>query len=60
VHIIHGRQDPDVPWQHTQALAAHLSGGWTRVTWVPDGEHRLSRPEDIAQLLGIVAGLAEP
>jgi pimeloyl-ACP methyl ester carboxylesterase len=62
VHIIHGRQDPDVPWQHTQALAAHLSGGWTRVTWVPDGEHRLSRPEDIALLLATIAGVvqAEP
>ena len=59
VHVIHGQQDPDVPWQHTLDLAAHLSGGWTRVTTVPDGEHRLSRPEDIAMLLGIIAGLLE-
>jgi pimeloyl-ACP methyl ester carboxylesterase len=59
VHILHGLQDPDVPWEHTLDLAAHLSGDWTRVTAVPDGEHRLSRPEDIALLLGIIAGLAE-
>ena len=59
VHIIHGQQDPDVPWQHTLALAAHLSGAWTRVTAVPDGEHRLSRPADIALLLGIVGGVVD-
>jgi hypothetical protein len=38
---------------------AHLSGDWTRVSAVPDGEHRLSRPEDIALLLGIIGGLVE-
>jgi pimeloyl-ACP methyl ester carboxylesterase len=59
VHIIHGQQDPDVPWQHTLTLTAHLSGGWTRVTPVPDGEHRLSRPADIALLLSIVGGVVE-
>ena len=59
VHIVHGLQDPDVPWEHTLDLVAHLSGDWTRVTAVPDGEHRLSRPEDIALLLEIVAGVAE-
>lgn len=59
VHIVHGLQDPDVPWEHTLDLAAHLSGDWTRVAAVPDGEHRLSRPEDIALLLGIVGGLLD-
>jgi pimeloyl-ACP methyl ester carboxylesterase len=57
VHIIHGLQDPDVPWEHTLDLVAHLSGDWTRVSAVPDGEHRLSRPEDIALLLDVVGGL---
>ena len=59
VHILHGLQDPDVPWEHTLDLVAHLSGDWTRVTAVPDGEHRLSRPEDIALLLDIVGGLVK-
>jgi pimeloyl-ACP methyl ester carboxylesterase len=57
VHILHGLQDPDVPWEHTLDLVAHLSGDWTRVSAVPDGEHRLSRPEDIAMLLDIVGGM---
>jgi pimeloyl-ACP methyl ester carboxylesterase len=59
VHIIHGLQDPDVPWEHSLDLVAHLSGDWTRVAAVPDGEHRLSRPEDLALLLDIVGGLVD-
>ena len=59
VHIIHGLQDPDVPWEHTLDLVAHLSGDWARVSAVPDGEHRLSRPEDLALLLDVVGGLVK-
>jgi pimeloyl-ACP methyl ester carboxylesterase len=59
VHILHGLQDPDVPWEHTLDLVAHLSGDWARVSAVPDGEHRLSRPQDLALLLDIVAGLVK-
>jgi pimeloyl-ACP methyl ester carboxylesterase len=57
VHILHGLLDPDVPWEHTLDLVALLSGDWTRVTAVPDGEHRLSRPEDIATLLEMIGEL---
>lgn len=54
IHIIHGLLDPDVPWEHTLDLVAHLTGDWTHVAAVPDGEHRLSRPEDIALMLDVV------
>lgn len=54
VHILHGLQDPDVPWEHTLDLVAHLSGDWTRVSAVPDGDHRLSRPEDLALLRSVI------
>lgn len=54
IHILHGLQDPDVPWEHTLDLVAHLTGDWTRVSAVPDGEHRLSRPQDIELLLDII------
>jgi pimeloyl-ACP methyl ester carboxylesterase len=50
VHIMHGLLDPDVPWEHTLDLVAELYGDWTHVEAVPDGEHRLSRPEDLAIL----------
>ena len=59
VHILHGLQDPDVPWEHTLDLVAHLTGDWTRVSAVPDGEHRLSRPEDIALLLDVIREVSD-
>jgi hypothetical protein len=48
-----------VPWEYTLDLVAHLSGDWTRVSAVPDGEHRLSRPQDLALLLDIIARLVQ-
>ena len=59
VHILHGLQDPDVPWEHTLDLVAHLTGDWVRVSAVPDGEHRLSRPEDIALLIDVVRDISD-
>jgi dipeptidyl aminopeptidase/acylaminoacyl peptidase len=59
VHILHGLQDPDVPWEHTLDLVAHLTGDWVRVIAIPDGGHRLSRPEDIALLLEVVGEVVE-
>jgi pimeloyl-ACP methyl ester carboxylesterase len=50
VYILHGLLDPDVPWEHTLDLVAHLTGDWTHVDAIPDGEHRLSRPEDLERL----------
>ena len=58
VHILHGLQDPDVPWEHTLDLVAHLDRDWTRVTAVPDGDHRLSRPEDLELLIKSVTNAA--
>jgi pimeloyl-ACP methyl ester carboxylesterase len=57
VHILHGLLDPDVPWEHTLELDSVLTGNRVIVEAVPDGEHRLSRPEDIALLLRMVERL---
>jgi pimeloyl-ACP methyl ester carboxylesterase len=57
VRIMHGLLDPDVPWEHTLDLESFLDGDWTRVTAIPDGEHRLSRPEDLAELFQIIDAL---
>ena len=58
MHILHGLQDPDVPWEHTLDLVAHLEGDWTLVHAVPDGDHRLSRPEDIRLLLETIGAVS--
>jgi pimeloyl-ACP methyl ester carboxylesterase len=59
VHIIHGLLDPDVPWQHTLDLVNFLDGDHAKVSAVPDGEHRLSRPEDLSLIFDIIGGLVE-
>lgn len=58
VHILHGKEDPDVPWQHGQALMTLLAHDDVRFTLVPDGDHRLSRPQDIALLIRIIEEMA--
>ncbi|MFY0612949.1 MAG: alpha/beta hydrolase [Hyphomicrobiaceae bacterium] len=55
VEIIHGRLDPDVPFAHSERLAASLTATRVTLTEVPDGEHRLSRPEDLELLFTRIA-----
>ena len=57
VHILQGMQDPDVPWQHAMKLAEFLPMENVTMTLIKDGDHRLSRSEDIALLLRTVEGL---
>lgn len=54
VHLIHGQEDPDVPWQTSLRLAARLEGGAVTVELVRDGDHRLSREEDLRRLAAAV------
>lgn len=54
VEILHGRLDQDVPFSHGEELVKLLTGGQVRLTEVPDGEHRLSRPQDLALLYEII------
>ena len=55
VHILQGAQDPDVPWKHAFALVHRLPADDVVLTMIQDGDHRLSRPQDIARILAAVA-----
>jgi pimeloyl-ACP methyl ester carboxylesterase len=55
VRILQGGQDPDVPWQHAFALAHRLPTDDVVLTMIQDGDHRLSRPQDIARIMAAVA-----
>jgi pimeloyl-ACP methyl ester carboxylesterase len=55
VRILQGAQDPDVPWQHAFALAHRLPTDDVVLTMIQDGDHRLSRPQDIARIIAAVA-----
>ena len=54
VRILQGVQDPDVPWQHAKTLVARFACDDVVLTLIKDGDHRLSRPEDIERLLRAV------
>jgi pimeloyl-ACP methyl ester carboxylesterase len=55
VRILQGVQDPDVPWQHAQELVSRFARDDVVFTLVKDGDHRLSRPEDLERLITAVA-----
>ncbi len=55
VRLLQGQADPDVPWQTAIRLAAHITGNDVEVTLVKAGDHRLSKPAELA-LLGRTLG----
>ena len=59
VRLLHGQRDSDVPWHHSPHLAATIRSDDVQVILVKDGDHRLSRDQDIALLLRIVGDLVE-
>ncbi len=58
VRILQGMGDPDVPWRHALALAEALTGEDMVISLVRDGDHRLSRPQDLRRLVSMVEELA--
>jgi pimeloyl-ACP methyl ester carboxylesterase len=57
VHIIQGMRDTDVPPAHAGRLLSHLASDDAVLTLVKDGDHRLSRPEDLLQLTKTVEAM---
>lgn len=50
VRILQGMEDPDVPYGHALRLVEQLAHDDVQMTLIKDGDHRLSRDEDIALL----------
>lgn len=50
VHLLHGKLDPDVPWSTSIRLAACLESPAVTVELITDGDHRLSRDEDLRRI----------
>ena len=57
VHILQGMRDPDVPWEHAMTLLEHLPGESVSMTLIKDGDHRLSRPEDLERLVAAIEAM---
>jgi pimeloyl-ACP methyl ester carboxylesterase len=58
-HILQGMLDPDVPWRHALAVVEHLSDDPAVLSFISDGDHRLSRDEDIARLIATVDSVSK-
>lgn len=58
IRILQGMEDSDVPWGHALKLIEALEGGDVILHLIKDGDHRLSREEDIQRLIGICAELS--
>lgn len=59
VRLFHGQQDEDVPCEVSVELARRLRSADVHVNLVKDGDHRLSRVEDVARLLAQIEWLLE-
>ncbi len=58
VRLLHGMADPDVPWQTSARLTERLAGDDVTLTLIKDGDHRLSREEDLDRLFAVIAELS--
>jgi pimeloyl-ACP methyl ester carboxylesterase len=58
VRILQGQRDSDVPWEHALSLAQAMTSEDVLFTLIKDGDHRLSRPQDIARIIAAVEEVA--
>jgi pimeloyl-ACP methyl ester carboxylesterase len=58
VRLLQGQCDADVPWRTALSLADRLRSADVQVTLVKDGDHRLSRAQDIALLIATIESLS--
>ncbi|HWD28633.1 MAG TPA: alpha/beta hydrolase [Rhizomicrobium sp.] len=57
IRILQGMADPDVPWEHALRLMERL-GPDTQLTLIKDGDHRLSKPHEIAAILRVLESMS--
>jgi pimeloyl-ACP methyl ester carboxylesterase len=58
VRVLQGAEDPEVPWRHALKLAELIESRDLVFTLIKDGDHRLSRPQDLQRLVATVDELA--
>jgi pimeloyl-ACP methyl ester carboxylesterase len=57
VRLLHGQRDTSVPWQIALSIADMITGDDVHMYLVKDGDHRLSRPQDLKRLTDVVDDL---
>lgn len=59
VAVLQGMQDESVPYAHALELMERLGGDPATLTLIKDGDHRLSRPQDLELLFGALERMIE-
>ncbi len=59
VRLLHGLADTDVPYQRSWEVAQQVRSADVQIAYVKQGDHRLSRDEDIVLLIATVSTLLE-
>jgi pimeloyl-ACP methyl ester carboxylesterase len=57
VRILHGTNDDVVPWQHGMRVMETIRSPDMTMTLIKNGDHRLSRPQDISMIIEMVKDL---
>ena len=60
LHLIQGQQDPDVPWHHALKTIESVKAPQICLRLLADGDHRLSRDQDLSLICATVRSYAEP
>jgi pimeloyl-ACP methyl ester carboxylesterase len=58
VRLFQGMHDNDVPWRHALRIIERIDAGNAILTLIKDGDHRLSRPEDLTRICTEIDALA--
>lgn len=58
VHLIQGQLDSEVPWKHALKISERITSNDVQITFIKDGDHRLSRPEDLELIWDAVKKMA--
>jgi len=54
LHLIHGIEDDEVPWEHAIKVAKAFQTNDVTLTFIKDGDHRLSRERDLEKIFAAV------
>ena len=57
VRLLHGMRDASVPWRNSLRVAERLASDDVHIVLVKDGEHRMSRDQDLALLTSMLTEL---
>ncbi len=58
IRLLHGMADIDVPWQTALRIAEKVSSQDVQITFLKDGDHRLSEPEQLELLGNVISSQA--